>query len=356
MKRAVQPEMLTLAREVRGYSGEELASALLIPLADLFRYESGLLPVPGSLLKKITQVLGYPEAFFFQPEKRYGFSSNCTYQRKPRSLPLKQLRSLLARINLFRIHVSRLMLAVDLNSPFGFPSLDIDEFEGDVERIASLVRNMWRLPLGPVVNLIESVEAAGGVTRHCSFNTTRIDVASQWVPGAPPLFLLNVDLPGEVQRWSLAHAIGHLIMHRVPTPDMEAEADNFAAGLLMPARELEAHFSPGGRVTLAALVDLKLAWKVPIVALIQRARAREIISHSECTAFLRELDSHGSVASEPGPIPAEQPRTLRDLIETHQYDLEYNVSDLAHMLSLHEHEVVECYLSTISSRSLRRVK
>ncbi len=50
----------------------------------------------------------------------------------------------------------------------------------------------------------------------------------------PPLFFINVTIPADRVRFSLAHEIGHIVVHQLPTDDMEREADRFAAEFLMP--------------------------------------------------------------------------------------------------------------------------
>lgn len=49
----------------------------------------------------------------------------------------------------------------------------------------------------------------------------------------PPLFFVNVTIPADRVRFSLAHEIGHIVMHQLPTDDMEREADRFASFALI---------------------------------------------------------------------------------------------------------------------------
>ena len=42
-------------------------------------------------------------------------------------------------------------------------------------------------------------------------------------------FFVNTEIPGDRLRWTLAHEIGHVVMHLMPSPDQEKEADRFAA-------------------------------------------------------------------------------------------------------------------------------
>ena len=72
-------------------------------------------------------------------------------------------------------------------------------------------------------------------------------------------------------RASLAHEIGHVIMHRVPTDTMEDEAYAFAAELLVPEKELRREFI-GGSATLEKLARLKSKWRVSMQFLLVSGR------------------------------------------------------------------------------------
>jgi Zn-dependent peptidase ImmA (M78 family) len=62
-------------------------------------------------------------------------------------------------------------------------------------------------------------------------------------------------------RFTLAHEIGHLVMHRFPTESMELKANQFASASLMPSAEMKQAFG-GRRISLELLAALKPEWKV----------------------------------------------------------------------------------------------
>ena len=65
-----------------------------------------------------------------------------------------------------------------------------------------------------------------------------VDAAHLWLAGLPPLFFVNENLPGDRLRWTLAHEVGHAVMHRNPTGDVEGEANRFASEFLMPRDQI----------------------------------------------------------------------------------------------------------------------
>lgn len=350
MGMTVHPEMLILARESRDLTQGELAEATSISQSNVSKYEAGLVKISSQHLEQIASVLGYPKSFFYQEEKRYGFGSSCTYHRKRQTLSVSYLRTLLSRINLFRIHVSQLLNSVEIETEHRFEHLDIDDFKGNVEHIAQLVRSRWGLPLGPVTNLVEAIENAGGVVYKHSFGTNKLDAISQWLPGAPPIFMVNTDVPGDRIRFTLAHECAHIIMHRIPTENMEAEADRFAAEFLMPAREISADLTPA---TLVNYARLKPYWKVSIAALIRRAYDLEKITHRQYRSLFEELSKLGYRIAEPVMIPHEEPTVFKGLLRFHMKENEYSTADLSRLLHMHEEELLSEYLH--DGRKLRIV-
>jgi Zn-dependent peptidase ImmA (M78 family) len=82
----------------------------------------------------------------------------------------------------------------------------------------------------------------------------------------------NVEQPADRMRFTLAHELGHLVMHHdQPTQSMEQEANEFASAFLMPARDIRPHFAR--RVDLRLFAELKPVWRVSMASLLMRARS-----------------------------------------------------------------------------------
>jgi transcriptional regulator with XRE-family HTH domain len=72
MDKRVNPEMLVLARESRGLNQGELAEKLNITQSLISKIEHGVSPATADILRKLSDVLHYPEAFFYQNDPVYG--------------------------------------------------------------------------------------------------------------------------------------------------------------------------------------------------------------------------------------------------------------------------------------------
>jgi Zn-dependent peptidase ImmA (M78 family)/transcriptional regulator with XRE-family HTH domain len=338
MNRRVNNQMIALARESRGMTQSTLATAIQVTQATLSKFESGAITAGEEHVAKLAKFLNYPDEFFFQTEQIRWTGSGCMYHRKRQALTATEYRQLLARVNILRINMWRLLQGTEVDCQNQFFRMDIADY-GSAPKVAALLRNSWNLPPGPVLNITEAIEAAGGIVLKCDFGTSRLDAFSQWPPGMPPMFFVNQSVPPDRYRWTLAHEIGHIVMHVVPTIELEREADAFAAEFLMPARDIVGHL--GRPFTLARAAELKRYWRVSMAALIRRAKDTNRISDSYYRALMTQLSARGYRKSEPVALEDEQPTIMKSVVDVHLRKHGYSVEDLSRMALMTESEFRE---------------
>jgi Zn-dependent peptidase ImmA (M78 family)/DNA-binding XRE family transcriptional regulator len=330
VERLLNPTMLILARESRGLTQTDLAQAIEATQGKISKYENGMLLVSDEDLEKIATILNYTREFFFQKDQVYGLGSAFLFHRQRKEVPMLLQRKIQAEINILRMQVERLLRGAAIETEASFQRIDIDSYNGKAEKIAPLVRAAWRVPTGPVSDVTSVIERAGGIVLKCSFETRLIDAAHLWLPGLPPLFFVNRDLPGDRLRWTLAHEIGHAVMHERPTGDeTEDQANRFASEFLMPANEVRHHLAD---LTIERAATLKQHWKVSMAALVKRADDLGCIKKSRAKALFSSLASQGYRLNEPFPLPIEEPQIVRQLVTIHREVLGYNDFDLAKLL------------------------
>ena len=349
---AVNAAMALLARQSRGLTQQELAEHLGVTQAALSRLEAGLRPPSRALLERLACVLDYPVEFFFQRNEIYGFDTSILFHRKRQSVPVRTLDKIHANINILRINVARMLDGVEIEN-VNFPRVDLADFDGQVEDVARAVRAQWHLPRGPVMNLTAAIEEARGIVILYDFTTTLIDAMSGWVPRTPPLFFVRGNVPGDRLRFSLCHELGHVILHSGDLrPDMEKEADRFAAEFLMPEREIRPYLL---NVSLQKLAELKPYWKVSMAALLKRAQDLGTITARHARSLWMRMSGAGYKTREPleVDIPPEVPTFYDEIVDIYRRDFSYTPSELGHLFKLHEHEVRRLYYA--SSATLRLV-
>lgn len=161
----------------------------------------------------MARVRGFPEEFFTRPDAIFGLP--VTYHRKKQSAAARVLARIQAEINLRRMHLGRFLRAAELGHPT-LPQIDADEY-GSPEAVARMLRSVWQMPRGPVKDLAAIIEDNGGVIFECDFENA-VDGVSQRPRNLPATIFMNTRMPADRQRFTLAHELGHLVMHKIPTP------------------------------------------------------------------------------------------------------------------------------------------
>ena len=133
-----------------------------------------------------------------------------------------------------------------------------------------------------------------------------------------PIIAVSSMSPGDRLRFSVAHELGHLVLHRFPNQKpsvLEKEAHMFAGEFLLPSEAMMFEYPP--TVTLTGLMELKLRWGVSIQALVVRAKELNIITRHDEQHLFQQIGQRGWRTHEPAEldIPAERPRLLRQMAE-----------------------------------------
>lgn len=327
--------MLEVARAARGFTQSDLAKAAGVTQALISKLESGLTVDPTTeTVAAIAAALKVPVAFLESTEKPHGMPQ--FHYRKRAKLGRRALDMIEAQINIRRIHAARLFRSYDLEAD-RFPVIDLENFGWTPQQAAQHIRGLWMLPRGPIENLTEAVERAGAVIVQIDFGTGLLDALSFRLPSLPPLIFMNSNVPGDRYRFTLAHELAHLILHNSPETDenMEMQADQFAAELLMPAKEIRPYLTSP---SLGSLARVKPYWKVSIKALIVQCSRLKMITPNQYTGLNVNYSKAGYAKGEPFPIPVETPSVLSAALSYHLTELGYSFEELATLLLMEPSE------------------
>ena len=341
------PEMLALARRSRELTQTELAELSAVTRTSISRYEMGTLPVPNDSLCRLAVALDYPVKFFCRKATTVGMMGGAVFHRKQQSLPVKKLYRAHALADTRRLEITTMLDSLDIQTPF-LPQYLVDLFDDDPEKIARSVRAALNIPPGPIFNLTDTLERSGCVVVPHDFNSRQIDGFSQQTRYPPCFFHLNTHLPPDRWRWTLAHELGHSVMHFDPMASpklVEQQANLFAAEFLTPAHEI-GHFLDG--LTFQKLGGLKIEWGVSMQALITRAYHLGNISESQRRSMYSRLSSAGYRTREPETLdpPVEKPSKMAQLAQRHLDELSYSRTELCDLLAIGEAEFKRHYIGS----------
>lgn len=343
--------MMILARDARGLTQAELASRLKLSQGTLSKYETGFNEPPREFVLELAAELRFLPSFFYEPGRPYGLPP--FHYRRRKKLSAKVIARIVAEMNIRRIHISKLLVSFNWRTNAFIPEIDRDEYRGKrkgaltIEDAARLVREMWMLPSGPISNMVELLEDNGGVVIPCDFGTDLLDALSQRIDGLPIMFFVNVNAPADRLRHTLAHELGHMVLHTVvlkSDEEMEDEADAFAGAFLLPADEVRPQLR---RFDLRQLANLKLYWKVSMAAIAVRADRLRLITPYQKKMFWIEMSKLGYRKREPNEPPKETPKLLRQMISFHMRKLGYSIGEMARLLHLQVSEFQEMYRTEV---------
>jgi Zn-dependent peptidase ImmA (M78 family)/transcriptional regulator with XRE-family HTH domain len=349
--------MLRLARQRLGFTQKDAADRLGIVQPVLSRFENGLSDPDDAFLIKASCIYDVPRAFFDIREPVYGPPVSVhPMARAKAEVTARDLDMVTAELNIRVMQMRRFLESIDFEPQSRLPQLDVEQF-GSPEKAAQVVRSHWGLPSGPVRNLTGLVETAGVIVGFSDFGGAAVSGMTFRVPGLPPLVLLNEHHPSDRMRFTLAHELGHIILHRFPTATMEEEANEFASSILMPTHEIRAAFQ-GRKVTLELLAALKPEWKVAMQALLMRAKTLNIIDYNQARYLWQQLSSRGWRLSEPAELnfPREEPTVIRSIIRSHIEHMGYSLDDLCSLIPIHKHHFTKMYGSVDDTKPIARPK
>ncbi|MEL6695558.1 MAG: XRE family transcriptional regulator [Bacteroidota bacterium] len=331
--RTINPRMITLARDMRGVTQTALAKSIKgLSQGSLSRIEKEGLPMADDVLREVAKYLNFPVDFFFQDQVKTPLSD--FYYRKRKSLPKKVLNKLEAKLDVYRMAIDSLLDAVEIPM-FDMPVIDLG-FNIEPEAIARKSRTFLKVPKGPIINLIEILEKNGVIVQFIDPDTEKFDGITLLTDKGQPVIFVNQKSTNDRKRFTIAHELGHLLMHvRVKYIDLERdeekEADRFAAEFLMPELDCRNDLT---YISFPKLGHLKKYWYVSMKAIIMRATTLKIIDSKQSRNLYIELSRRGYVKKEPFDVPLDNPRLVDEIIEAHRQGLEYTDEELSAMLKL----------------------
>jgi len=344
MSKAFNGELLALARQTRKVSQPDLVVTLkgAISQAQLSKIEHGQIQPDERMVERFADALKYKPGFFFNPV--YQRMDPVSFHRKRKKLSARDREAIHGQSEIYRINLKKLLPAVELETQLpSAPSIDPDQYGGDIPKIALTVRQRWGIPRGPIKDLTKLVEDAGIIIVAFDFGTPLIDGFCQHAgDDLPPVIFLNLRQPKDRYRFSLAHELGHLVMHQTPIPEQELQANTFASELLMPTQEVRPQFY---NLSIGKFMELKLYWGTSMQSLIYKAWQVGRISDRMFKYYNIEMAKRGFKTKEPIDWngSAESPSTLRQVLGTYVDELNYSAGDLGELLGLLEDEVTSLY-------------
>ena len=231
------------ARKALGLSLRDLGEQIALSHAAVKKYEDNEVTPASDILIKLAKALHVKVEYFFRPE--HFTLENIKYRRHDIDMPERHLGEINAkildqverRVELENLFPSSPLQVFSINS-LGLPKL-ISEME-EIENIAERVRIKWNLGFDCIPDLIDIFEEHGiKVFEIDNEKYSKLDGLYAAVNNMPIIVIGN-QRPGDRQRFTLVHELGHILLdERIATGmDMESCCNRFAGAFLLPKKSL----------------------------------------------------------------------------------------------------------------------
>lgn len=301
---------LRQAREIAGYTQSGLAELAGWHQSRLSDAEKDTWPVPDHVLWEIAAHTEFPVEFFSTPPRLQLHEAPLHFRAQARMSARESHRTL-------RTGEIVGEQALRMRGKVEPPPVLVQRIDASdpVEAAGDARRQVGVSPLAPIPGLPTVLERAGVLLVALPLAAHRRDAFSLWCDDVPLIALLDVDA-GDRQAWSVAHELGHLLLHKdqPASRDREREADDFAAAFLTPLEALDTEMP--AQPTLQHLALLKQRWGVSIQSLIRRARELGRIDDARYTSLFRQISARGERLRERAGLAPVKPRAFRKMAET----------------------------------------
>ena len=303
-------------RTARGLTQAELAERLNLPASAFSRMLSGHLPIDEADARRLADALACnvcllsrpnPDALHTRPWLR-------AYADAPKKTVEQYVADTLLALESFGdVRLKRLperlpAFTGDLNDYY-----EIDEFAAEVREAADV-------PTGQAVpNVTRAAERLGCLVLPMDNELGKHLGMSLFVDGIPVMRVSRPSadggIPGDRQRFTLSHELGHVTLHAsCPPPEtadqakaLERQAHQFAGAFLLPGDDFLADLDElGGRVTLATLARLKERWGVAVKAMVVRLQQLHRIDMDQARSLYKQISARGWNKDEPVEVGNER--------------------------------------------------
>lgn len=333
MSALLDGDRLNRLRLARGMIQSDLANRLNVSIKAISEMENGRYPADDQTLQELGEALDCDPELLGKPLPDFLYSAPMlrAYADAPmRSLSEYIADTLLAyeafeTLGLMRLPDRIPVFNGDLNN-----DEDIDDYALDVREAAQVETG------SPVRIATRAAERLGCIVLPLESELGKHLGMSMLIDGVPVIRVsrptVDGGIPGDRQRFTLAHELGHVTLHATCAPPnsseeakaYEKQAHRFAGAFLLPGDAFLSDLdSLGGRVTLTVLSKMKERWGVSIKAMVVRLQGLRRVEQDQARSLYKQISARGWNKQEPVRVRNENARWL-DMAMRRRLSLDVN--------------------------------
>lgn len=306
------------ARKAAGLSLRDLGQQIALSHAAIKKYEDNEVTPSSDILIKLAHALHVKVEYFFRPrpfisEKKISYREHANIPRRHLDeITFKILDQVEQRVELENLFPTPPTQTFSINLPKKITTIE------KTEHLADEIRSQWNLGLDPIPDLIDLFEEHGiKVFEIDNLNYPKFNGLSTYV-NQIPVIVVGKSWPGDRQRFTLAHELGHLILNdRIKdNTDIENYCNRFAGSFLLPQQSLISILGKHRTsIEPLELSLLKQAFGISMTCILHRAEETGIISSSLYRQLRADFDKHGWSKKEPGKLyPREKTSIFAQMV------------------------------------------
>ena len=292
-------QKLKNARDLKGFSQQELADMIGISKQMISKYEKGESLPTSTILLKLKKHLNVSMNYFFKPSK---IELGVLNFRKKSSFSNKKQESLeqLIKLNLENYLEIEDLLQIDYSFKNSIGNKKVNSIE-DIEKLVLSLRNEWEIGLDPIHNIIQLLEDNEIKVVELYDVEDAFDGLATFVNDKFPVIVVNGNFPVERKRFTLLHELGHLLLN-LPECDLKIEenyCNKFASEFLFPKKLVIKEFGvKRDLISLNELIEVQKKYGMSIQAIVYRLVDAGIFSENRKTEFYKKLNFNPSLKRE----------------------------------------------------------
>ncbi len=305
---------LKMARKAKLLSMEKLAEQVGLSTMSISKYENDKMNPDSTMLLKLANALDVKVEFFFRVVE---LELAPVKMRSHSRLSKSDERMVEARV---LEYVERYFEAISFlpnDKAAALPKKSFNSLD-DIERVALELRKEWDIGLDPIDSLVRTLEDKGIIIYFVD-SVEKLN-ALTFKANSTHVIAIKKDVPGDRQRFNIAHELGHIILD-IPEDMEEGEeekaAHRFAGAFLVPEPIVRMELGETRTyVSVEELYLLKHKYGLSIQAWIRRGQDLGIITHHVYQSLMAMFSSRGWRKQEPGdPYPSEEtPKRFEQII------------------------------------------
>ncbi|MFJ5042195.1 helix-turn-helix domain-containing protein [Streptomyces parvulus] len=316
---------LRTLRMLMGLTQKELESTAGVTQSMISGIERGDKTASEETLQAIAKATGTPHSFFLvDPDD---LPTDTLHFRKKASAPAKEVDRVKATAREAYRVASQLIVETRMRR-LPLPRAEGEIDDASIETLAAETRDALGVARdGILKHVIRTCERAGipvvplvlvdGDGEQEDVTIGHSGVSCWRGPSDPQLIAYFGTDAGDRQRFTVAHELGHLVLHparrSISAKQAETEAHRFAGAFLIP--DEQAREALGGNFTLRNLAVLKSNWGISMQALIERAFGLGLIDSTRRSSLYRQMATNQWRSREPVSVQPEQPALMRMMMK-----------------------------------------